>query len=47
MTYGNHVSVSECDLNTGGIDIELTGNNLLLHNSVLLKLFLFSWASGL
>ena len=44
---GNHVSVSKFDLNTGSVDIERTGNNLLTHNRVLLNLFLFSWTSGL
>ena len=43
---GNHASVSEFDLHTGGVDIEHTGNHILIHNSVLLKLFLFSWSSG-
>ena len=34
---GNHVSVSKFDLDTGGIEIELTGNNLLIHDSVRLN----------
>ena len=44
---GDHATVYKPDLDTGGIDIERTGNNLLIHNSVLLNLFLFSWSSGL
>lgn len=44
---GDHTAIRIPDLDTGGVDIERTGNNFLIHNSVLLKLFLFSWASGL
>ena len=42
---GDHATVCVLDLYAGGIDIELTRNNFLFHNSVLLNLFLFSWAS--
>ena len=44
---GNHAAVYKPDLDTGSVDIELTGNNLLIYNSVLLNLFLFSWSPGL
>ena len=42
-----YAAVYKPDFDTGSVDIERTGNNFLIHNSVLLKLFLFSWASGL
>ena len=44
---GNHAAVYKPDLDTGSVDIELTGNNLLIYNRVLLYLFLFSWSPGL
>jgi hypothetical protein len=44
---GNHASIGVFDLNAGGVDIERIGNHILIHNSVLLNLFLFSWASRL
>lgn len=40
-------SIGVIDLNAGGIDIERTRNLFLIHNSVLLNRFLFSWASRL
>ena len=42
----NHASVIEFDLYTGGVDIKRTRNHFLIHNSVLLNLFLFSRSSG-
>ena len=43
----DHAAVCILDLHTGSVDIELSGNNFLFHNSVLLNLFLFSLASRL
>ena len=43
---GNHASIGVFDLNAGGTDIERTLNQFLIHNSVLLNLFLFPWSSG-
>ena len=44
---GDHAAVYKPDFDTGSVDIELTGNNLLIYNRVLLYLFLFSWSPGL
>ena len=44
---GDHASIGVFDLNAGGVDIERTGNNFLIHNRGLLNLFLFSWSSRL
>ena len=40
-------SIGVIDLNAGGIDIERTRNQFLIHNSVLLNRFLLSWVSQL
>lgn len=47
LVDGNHASVREFDLHTGGVDIERTRNHFLVHDRFLLNLFLFSWTSGL
>ena len=44
---GDHASIGVFNLNAGGIDIERTRNHFLINSSVLLNLFLFSWASRL
>ena len=44
---GDHAAVYKPDFDTGSVDIERTGNHFLIHNSVLLNLFLFSRPSGL
>ena len=44
---GDHATVCIFDLHAGGIDVKLTRNNFLFHNSVSINLFLFSGPLGL